>query len=157
MADKQAGAFCQVCQQQRLFLKPGINHILHLILTVLTFGLWAIVWVILAATSSGKGYRCSVCGTQMGMAPIAPTALAQQPAPAAPPSAAIPPGWHADPAQGVLRWWDGSQWTDQVAPEGTSPPPPTESDPPPKANESDETAPALQAESSESKTSPPAS
>lgn len=27
------------------------NHILHLILTLVTFGLWAIVWVIVAASS----------------------------------------------------------------------------------------------------------
>ena len=33
--------------------KP-VNHILHLILTVLTFGFWAIVWIILALTGGEK-------------------------------------------------------------------------------------------------------
>lgn len=28
-----------------------VNHILHLILTLVTFGLWAIVWLILALTT----------------------------------------------------------------------------------------------------------
>ena len=27
------------------------------------------------------------------------------------------PGWHADPGQpGMLRWWDGAQWTEYRAP-----------------------------------------
>jgi hypothetical protein len=49
----------------------------------------------------------------------------QEPAPASgvpgvPPhpmsvSPAAPPGWYPD-AQGVTRWWDGSQWTSTVQP-----------------------------------------
>jgi hypothetical protein len=27
----------------------------------------------------------------------------------------VQPGWYPDP-QGVMRWWDGYQWTQQVAP-----------------------------------------
>jgi hypothetical protein len=30
------------------------NHILHLILTVLTCGAWALVWAVVAAVNSGK-------------------------------------------------------------------------------------------------------
>jgi hypothetical protein len=30
------------------------NHILHLILTLITFGLWGIIWLILAATGGEK-------------------------------------------------------------------------------------------------------
>ena len=32
------------------------NHILHLILTILTAGLWLIVWVIVASSNSTKRY-----------------------------------------------------------------------------------------------------
>ena len=31
-----------------------VNHILHLILTILTVGIWAIVWIIVAVASKGS-------------------------------------------------------------------------------------------------------
>lgn len=42
------------------------------------------------------------------------------------------PGWYPDPsAPGQQRYWDGAQWTEQVAPEATAQqPPPTTSQPP---------------------------
>jgi hypothetical protein len=45
------------------------------------------------------------------LAPAAPARLAQQaPAP-------TPAGWYPDPhGQPVQRWWDGMQWTGDVAP-----------------------------------------
>jgi hypothetical protein len=39
--------------------KP-INNVLHLILTVLTAGLWAIVWIILALTNRQKRISLTV-------------------------------------------------------------------------------------------------
>src|SRR5687768_12262438 len=37
---------------QAIIIRPGtkVNHILHLILTLLTLGIWALVWIILAIT-----------------------------------------------------------------------------------------------------------
>jgi hypothetical protein len=37
---------------QAVLLKPGtkVNHVLHLILTLVTLGLWAIVWIVVALT-----------------------------------------------------------------------------------------------------------
>jgi hypothetical protein len=37
-----------------------VNHVLHLILTVLTAGLWAIVWIIVAATGGEKRQMITV-------------------------------------------------------------------------------------------------
>lgn len=33
-------------------------------------------------------------------------------------TSSIPPGWYKDPsARGVVRWWDGSAWGQETAPE----------------------------------------
>lgn len=37
-----------------------INHVLHLILTLVTVGLWAIVWIILAITGGIKRHMITV-------------------------------------------------------------------------------------------------
>ncbi|HEY8331692.1 MAG TPA: hypothetical protein VIO83_10240 [Pseudomonas sp.] len=37
--------------------KRSTNHILHLILTLLTFGVWVIVWVIVASNNSSYNSR----------------------------------------------------------------------------------------------------
>jgi uncharacterized RDD family membrane protein YckC len=48
-----------------------------------------------------------------------------------PPVTQIPPGWHPDPAgqqpgqPPQLRWWDGTQWTDHLAPAQPQQPAPT--------------------------------
>lgn len=42
--------------------KQGINHILHLILTVLTSGIWGIVWAFLFFKNSTSSFRCTKCG-----------------------------------------------------------------------------------------------
>ena len=65
MAIKQYSAFCPTCGRQSLFQRPGINHVLHLILSLVTVGLWVIVWLILVATNSAKKPRCATCGMEM--------------------------------------------------------------------------------------------
>jgi predicted RNA-binding Zn-ribbon protein involved in translation (DUF1610 family) len=62
---KQASGFCPHCGEQRLLLRESPNHVLHLILTVLTLGLWAVVWLLVAMNKSGGPARCSVCGTEL--------------------------------------------------------------------------------------------
>ena len=37
------------------------NHLLHLVLSILTGGLWLIIWLILTLKSAGN-YRCTQCG-----------------------------------------------------------------------------------------------
>jgi hypothetical protein len=46
--------------------------VLHLILTLVTFGIWGLVWLTLAIVNSAKTPRCVQCGTQQGHGAPAP-------------------------------------------------------------------------------------
>ena len=61
MADQERSGFCGVCNKQVLVRRKGTNHLLHLILSILTAGLWVIVWI-LASIKFG-GWRCTQCGS----------------------------------------------------------------------------------------------
>jgi len=52
-------AFCKLCQANVKAEADTVNHILHLILTLITFGVWVIVWLVLALKS---GWSCVNCG-----------------------------------------------------------------------------------------------
>ena len=43
------------------------NHVLHLLLTVFTFGFWLIIWLFIGLTSA-DGFRCASCGNTEGQA-----------------------------------------------------------------------------------------
>lgn len=53
---------CPTCQQPRPFQREGPNHILHLILTLITAGLWLFVWIFLVIANKAKAHRCQFCG-----------------------------------------------------------------------------------------------
>ena len=61
MGAKQASRYCVGCEGNTLAVGTTPNHILHLVLTLITFGLWGIVWILVAVGKSG-GYKCSKCG-----------------------------------------------------------------------------------------------
>jgi hypothetical protein len=65
MAVKTKGAYCNACQKNVMAQSNKPNHVLHLILTVVTAGLWGLVWLLLAAGAIG-GYRCTQCGQAVG-------------------------------------------------------------------------------------------
>jgi hypothetical protein len=95
MSVKQSSAYCHVCGRQSLFQKPRINHVLHLILSIVTLGLWLFVWAILGIINANKQPRCTTCGATPGTGPI----HAAQPAPSVGP-APSPPGT-PDPNRGM--------------------------------------------------------
>jgi len=61
MGNKQASRYCAGCQGNTLAVGTTPNHVLHLVLTVLTIGFWGIVWILITLGKSG-GYKCSKCG-----------------------------------------------------------------------------------------------
>lgn len=78
MSQVQGTGWCPNCKRQVVTQRQGTNHVLHLILTVLTLGLWAIVWAVVATMNRSKIARCSVCGAlaaPLSWKPDAPAAL----------------------------------------------------------------------------------
>jgi hypothetical protein len=57
---EEASGYCTDCKKQVLIRRKGTNHLLHLILTLVTGGLWLIVWILCAIKIGG--WRCSQCG-----------------------------------------------------------------------------------------------
>ena len=62
---EQASAYCDQCEKQVLIQRPGgPNHILHLLMTIITGGIWLIIWFFVASES--KPWRCNQCGKNLG-------------------------------------------------------------------------------------------
>lgn len=61
MSTKTAILYCHNCECERGHSQPAPNHVVHLILTLLTAGFWLIVWLIVAMTATQK-WTCSRCG-----------------------------------------------------------------------------------------------
>ena len=64
MSTKQLMAYCQNEGRDTLHIQETPNHLLHLILSILTGGIWIIVWLILMMTTDPA--TCTFCGTQQG-------------------------------------------------------------------------------------------
>lgn len=62
MGVDQSCQFCWVCNRPTLHARPQPNHILHLLLSLATGGIWLIVWV--AICFQYRGWRCQTCGFQ---------------------------------------------------------------------------------------------
>jgi len=64
MGTEQASAYCKNCNKQVLVTRNTPNHILHLLLSLVTCGLWLLVWW--SMSSEKKPWRCSQCGLSLG-------------------------------------------------------------------------------------------
>ena len=64
MAQKMTSEFCRVCGSQKMFVAEKASHILHLLLTLVTGGLWLFIWIPLMLKP--LKYRCSGCGSESG-------------------------------------------------------------------------------------------
>lgn len=62
MATEYTSGYCRNCAAPRKLERKGTNHILHLLLSIVTFGVWLIVWLLVARLRFG-GWNCSVCGS----------------------------------------------------------------------------------------------
>lgn len=59
MPTKQLMNYCSKCKKQTLHIKQTPNHILHLLLSLVT-GFWVIVWILVAINT--RDSNCTICG-----------------------------------------------------------------------------------------------
>ena len=59
MATEQVMRECNRCGKPTLHLIQQPNHILHLLLSLVTFGGWLIIWFLIG--QSAKEYQCTMC------------------------------------------------------------------------------------------------
>ncbi len=64
MAVKTTGKYCNHCQKNVMAQGNRPNHLLHLILSVVTAGFWLVIWLILIVFNAGE-YRCTQCGNKV--------------------------------------------------------------------------------------------
>lgn len=55
-------SLCGGCCENRLFEKDGACHVLHLLLSIVTAGLWLPFWLLCVLSAALQPYRCSTCG-----------------------------------------------------------------------------------------------
>lgn len=60
MGYQETSKYCKRCVKQVLARRKGTNHILHLLLSIVTGGIWIIVWILCSIKIGG--WRCSQCG-----------------------------------------------------------------------------------------------
>ena len=56
-----ARQYCPTCKTTVKAERAPTSHVLHLLLTLITAGLWLPVWIIVAMSAS---YTCAVCGSR---------------------------------------------------------------------------------------------
>jgi len=57
--------YCRLCGKQVATKKKyEVNHLIHLILTLVTCGLWAPFWIVACILSVFQGEVCAFCGTR---------------------------------------------------------------------------------------------
>lgn len=61
MGQVQGSAFCRNCKTQVMTVRNTPSHLLHLILSIVTAGLWLFVWFFIIINGSGPA-RCTRCG-----------------------------------------------------------------------------------------------
>lgn len=61
MGTKTTGKFCSACQANVMAQKNTPNHILHIIISLITLGLWVPIWLLISLFSVGQ-WRCTRCG-----------------------------------------------------------------------------------------------
>jgi len=67
IATLQTMRYCEFCEKQALHIYDNYecNHLLHLFLTLITSGLWLIIWFLVVIGNGRTNPVCTVCGGVM--------------------------------------------------------------------------------------------
>lgn len=60
MGQSHTQRYCPTCEKKVRAVMQTPNHILHLLLSIVTGGLWLVVWILVALTP--RAWRCTQCG-----------------------------------------------------------------------------------------------
>ena len=63
MSEQRKKKNCKSCEKSVLAVRPGINHVLHLLLSIITVGLWIPVWIAMSIRIGG--WKCPQCGSSV--------------------------------------------------------------------------------------------
>lgn len=55
---------CAKCERKTIQIGPSTSHVLHLFLSLITFGIWLIVWLSIIFKNHWAFSECTECGTQ---------------------------------------------------------------------------------------------
>lgn len=55
-------AYCARCKHEHVFVRATVSHWKHLVLSILTCGLWLISWIALSIGLIIRPWRCEHCG-----------------------------------------------------------------------------------------------
>ena len=58
----KAQRYCPEDDRMVLAEKQTPNHLLHLLLTILTAGIWGIIWLLMSLNTAANPYQCPICG-----------------------------------------------------------------------------------------------
>lgn len=52
---------CTKCDKCGLFYKEAPDHVLHLVISVITSGIWLLVWAAIVIMTLGHSWKCATC------------------------------------------------------------------------------------------------
>ncbi len=64
VAQQETTKFCPDCNKAVRAMRPGTSRLRQAALTLVTLGVWSIVWIVDAYRR--PGWRCSVCDRRVG-------------------------------------------------------------------------------------------
>lgn len=74
MATEQIMKHCRHCDDNIIHLQQKPSHVLHLLLTIFTVGIWLPIWILVAIDKSG--HQCTRCATKTSTVRAKPIAIA---------------------------------------------------------------------------------